>query len=170
MRNRKNIFVLRFINILFFIVLFLIQYSTSFSLKIFNVSPLLPLTLLVAIGMFSSEFTGAFTGLIVGIFVDTVALTPPGFNAVVFCVLGLLAVLVIKHLFNNNIFSALALCALCSLFYFVLRWLCCYAFSISFTENLTYLINTAFPSCVYTAIFIIPFYYLEKTLYKHFYK
>ena len=100
---------------------------------------------------------------------DAVANTPPGFNAIVFCFLGLLAVLVTKHLFNNNIISAITLCVLCALLYFLLRWIFCYAFSLSFTENLTYIINTVIPSCVFTAIFIIPFYYLEKALYKKFY-
>ncbi len=170
MRSRKDTFTLRFINALLFAALFLIQYNAAFSIKIFNISPLLPLSLLVAIGMFGSELTGAFTGLIIGIFTDAVANTPQGFNAVVFCALGLSAVLVVKHLFNNNIISAVSLCALCALLYFLLRWIFCYAFSLSFTENLTYFINTIIPSCVYTSIFIIPFYYLEKALYKRFYK
>lgn len=170
MRSRKDTLILRFINVLLFALLFLIQYNSAFSIKIFNASPLLPLSLLVAIGMFCSELTGAFTGLILGVFTDAVASTPQGFNAVLFCALGLSSVLVIKHLFNNNIVSAVVLCALCSLFYFLLRWIFCYAFSLSFIENLTYLINTVFPSCLFTAIFIIPFYYLEKALHKKFYK
>lgn len=170
MRNRKDTFILRFINILLFSVLFLIQYNAAFGVKIFNISPLLTLSLLVAIGMFCSELTGAFTGLIIGVFTDAVASTPQGFNAILFCVLGLSAVLVAKHLFNNNIISAVALCALCAMFYFLLRWIFCYAFSLSFTENLTYLINTVFPTCLYTAIFTIPFYYLERSLYKRYYK
>ena len=170
MRSQKDTFTLRLINTLLFATLFLIQYNASFSIKIFNISPLLPLSLLVAIGMFCSELRGTFTGLIIGILIDAVANTPPGFNTIVFCVLGLLAVLVTKHLFNNNIISAITLCVLCSLLYFLLRWIFCYAFSLSFTENLTYVINTVIPSCVFTAIFIIPFYYLEKSLYKRFYK
>lgn len=169
MRSPKDTFTLRLINALFFTALFLIQYNAAFSVKIFNISPLLPLSLLVAIGMFCSELRGAFTGLVIGVLTDAVANTPPGFNAIVFCFLGLLAVLVTKHLFNNNIISAITLCVLCALLYFLLRWIFCYAFSLSFTENLTYIINTVIPSCVFTAIFIIPFYYLEKALYKKFY-
>lgn len=170
MRSQKDTFTIRFINLLLFAVLFLIQYNGAFSVKIFNTSPLLPLSLLVAVSMFCSELTSAFTGLILGIFTDAVASTPQGFNAIIFCILGLSSVLVIKHLFNNNIISAVVLCALCSLFYFLLRWIFCYAFSLSFTENLTYLMNTVIPSCLYNAVFIIPFYYLERALYKRFYK
>ncbi len=170
MKSQKNMFTLRFINALLFVALFLIQYNGAFNIKIINSSPLLPLTLLVAVCMFCSELTGAFTGLIIGILIDTVASTPQGFNAVIFCVIGLCAVLIVKHLFNNSILSAVALCALCALFYFVLRWIFCYAFSLSFTENLTYFINAIIPSCLFTALLIIPFYFLEKFFYKRFYK
>ncbi len=168
MKSRKDTFTLRLINAILFVALFLIQYNAAFSIKIFNASPLLPLTLLVAICMFCSELTGAFSGLVIGIFTDAVANTPQGFNAIVFCFIGLGAVLVIKHLFNNNILSAITLCALCALCYFALRWVFCYAFSLSFNENLTFLIRTVIPECIFTAILIIPFYYLEKILYKKF--
>lgn len=169
MKSQKNILKLRLINVFLFIILFAIQYNGIFNLKIFTASPVLPLALLVAICMFCSELTGAITGLVLGIFTDAVASTPQGFNAIVFCVLGLSLVLIIKHLFNNNILSAFVLCALAALCYFTLRWIFCLAFPLSFTENLTYLMRTAFPSCLYTAVFIIPFYYLEKKLYKRFY-
>ncbi len=170
MTSQKNIFTLRFINSLLFILLIFVQYNNVFSLKIFHANPILPLALLVAVCMFCSELTAAISGLIIGIFMDTTASTPQGFNAIIFLIIGLCAVLIIKHLFNNNILSAIALCLICTAFYFVLRWLLCYAFSMSLTENLTYLMRTVFPSCVYTAAFIVPFYYLEKHLYKKFYK
>ena len=170
MTNKKNILKLQLINILLFSFLIFVQYNSLFNIKIKTANPLLPLALLVAICMFCSELRGAITGLVVGIFVDTVASTPSGFNSIIFLCLGLCSVLVMKHLFNNNISSAIALCFLCSIFYFFARWLFCIAFSNSFTENLTYIIRTVFPSCVYTCVFIIPFFYLEKYLYKKFYK
>ncbi len=170
MKIKKNVFTLHFINTLWFIALLLVQYNVIFNIKILTATPLLPLALLVAICMHCSELRGALTGLVVGIFVDTVASTPPGFNAIIFCFLGLMCVLITKHLFNNNILSAISLCALCSLFYFVVRWLFCLVFPLSFTENLTYLMGIIFPSCVYNCLFMFPFYYLEKFLYNKFYK
>lgn len=170
MKNRKNIYKLRLINALLFAVLIFIQYNSVFSIKIAQASPMLPLALLITVCMFCSEITAAISGLIVGIFMDTASATPQGFNALTLLVLGLVAALIIRHLFNNNIFSSVALCALCSVVYYLLRWIFCLAFSASLTENLTYLMQMAFPSVIYTAIFSIPFYYLERALYNKFYK
>lgn len=170
MTNRKNIFILRLINALFFVVLLYVQYNGAFTIKIAQANPMLPLALLVAVCMFCSEITAAISGLLIGIFIDTVASTPQGFNAAVFMILGLGSSLIVRYLFNNNIFSGIALCALCTTVYFILRWVFCVAFSANLTENLTYLMQIAFPSVLYTSAFSIPFYYLEKKLYSKFYK
>lgn len=170
MKNKKNIFTLRLINILLFVLLVFVQYNATFSIKIAHANPMLPLALLVAICMFCSELTGAISGLIVGIFIDSTASTTQGFNATVFMILGLCVTLIIRHLFNNNIFSAVTLCLLCSAVYYLIRWIFYYIGSVSLTENLTYLMQTILPSVLYTAVFIIPFYYLERYLYKKFYK
>ena len=168
MTSRKNIFKLRFINTLLFAILILIQYNGVFTLKIASANPMLPFALLITICMFCSELTAAISGLLVGIFIDTVAATPQGFNAVTFMILGLIAALIIRHLFNNNIFSAIALCALCTAAYYLLRFVFCIAFSSNLAENLTYLMQTVLPSVLYTSIFAVPFYYLEKMLYNKF--
>lgn len=170
MKSRKNIFILRLINVFLFFVLIFIQYNSVFSIKILKANPLLPLALLIPLCMFSSEITAAISGLAVGIFMDAAAATPPAFNAVVLMILGLAATLIVKHLFNNNILSAVALCALCAAVYFLMRFIFCFAFSISLTENVVYLLQTALPSVLYTTVFAVPFYYLEKALYNKFYK
>ncbi len=169
MRSTKNIFLLRFINTIFFAILIFIQYNGVFSLKINNANPFLPLALLVAISMFCSELSACVAGLIAGFFIDSVASVPSGFNAIILFLLGLAVSLIVRHLFNNNIWSAIALCIMTCTVYFIVRWVFSIAFSLSFAENLTYLIRYAFPSILYTAVFIIPFYFLEKKLYKKLY-
>lgn len=131
---------------------------------------MLPLALLVAVCMFCSELRGAVTGLIVGVFLDAYSSTPSGLNAIVFMLLGLAVTLVVKHLFNNNIFSAITLCIICTLIYFIFRWVFSFAFYTSFAENVSYLLSNLIPSALYTALFVIPFYFFEKLLYKKFYK
>lgn len=170
MTSRRNIFKLRLINALLFAVLIFIQYNGVFSIKIATVNPVLPIALLIPICMFCSELTAVLSGLLVGIFMDSTAATPQGFNAVVLMLLGISSALIIRHLFNNNILSCVALCALCATAYFLLRWIFCIAFSATLTENLTYLMQTAFPSMLYTSALAAPFYYLEKALYSHFYQ
>lgn len=170
MTNQKNLFNLRIINAVLFFVIIIIQYSDIVSIKLFAANPMLPLSLLVAVCLFCSELTGAIAGLMAGIFVDTMASTPPGFNAIIFMLLGPACVLVAKHLFNNNILSSIVLCFLCAQIYYTVRWIICIAFYSSFAENLTYIFQTVFPSCLYTAILVVPFYFIEKYLYKKFYK
>ncbi len=169
MRSTKNIFLLRFINTIIFTILIFIQYNGVFSLKIGNANPMLPLALLVVISMFCSELSSCINGLIVGFFIDCVASTPDGFNAIILFLLGLGVSITVRHLFNNNIWSALALCGIAGIIYFIIRWVFSIAFSLSFTENLTYLIRYALPSVFYTAVFVAPFYFLEKKLYKKLY-
>ena len=170
MTSRKNTVKLRLINSLIFLLLLFIQYNGIFSLKIANANPMLSLSLFVMVCMFCSELTATISGLILGVFIDTITATPPGYNSILFLVLGLAVSLIVRHLFNNNVFSAMALCAMCSTIYYSLRWLIQFAVSSSLAENLTYLLQIALPSVLYTTIFSIPFYYLEKTLYKKFYK
>ena len=168
MTSRKNIFILRLINTLIFAILIYIQYNSNFTLKIDTANPVLPIALLIPICMFCSELTAAISGLLVGIFMDTVAATPQGFNAISLMILGLASALIIKHLFNNNIFSSVVLCAICSTVYFLLRWIFCIAFSASFVESLTHLMQTAFPSVIYTSVLTVPFYFIEKQLYNYY--
>ncbi len=170
MKSQKSILKLRLINAVIFILLLCIQYNGVFNIKIAQANPLLFLALFVPICMFCSELTAAVSGVILGVFVDTVTSTPPGFNAILLPIAGLAVALIVRHLFNNNIFSAVALCAICSTIYYLLRWLLVFAFNSSLAENTTYLLQIAFPSVLYTVVFIVPFYYLEKALYKKFYK
>ena len=65
---------------------------------------------------------------------------------------------------DRNLRSAVLLSFLLTLFYFVLRWLIFYAFTVSAQDNLTYLLHYAFPSVIYTNVFIFPFYFLYKKL------
>lgn len=169
MVERKKILLLRLINALIFTVAVLLQYNDYFKINIRTANPMLPIALLVACCMFSSELTAALTGLTVGIFIDSVSSTPTGFNSMLLMVAALAVSLTAKHLFNNNIFAAFTLCFICSVFYYFMRWIFCFAFSLSFAENLTYLMSYALPSALYTAFFIIPLYYLERFLYNKFY-
>lgn len=170
MINKNNVHLLRFINIILLAVTIIFQYNCNFSLKISSANPMLPICLLVAICMFCSELTAALSGLIVGVFIDSTAATIQGFNAIMFLIIGLATSLIVKHLFNNNVFSSIALCAIACTIYLIVRWLTGFAFSLSFTENITYLIRFAFPSVLYSAIFTLPFYFIEKYLYQKLYK
>lgn len=169
MTDRKKLLILRLINTVFFVLLISFQYNSIFNIKILTANPMLPLSLLVAITIFSSELTAAISGLIVGIFIDSASSAPSGFHGIIFLLLGLAVSLTVRHLFNNNILSSIALCFLCGTLYYLVHWALFLAHNLSFIENLTYLMRTAFPSVIYTTVFIVPFYFLEKFLYNKFY-
>lgn len=170
MTNRKNIFKFQLINTLLFIVLFYVQYNGVFTISISSANPMLVLALFVTVCMFSSELTSAILGLVLGVFVDSVAATPSGFNALVFIFLGVASSLIIKHLFNNNLWAGAALCAICTTFYYLFRWVFCIAFHSNLTDNLSYIMEIVFPSVLYTTVLAVPFYFIEKRLYYKFYK
>lgn len=165
MSDRKLKFSYIAINFLLFALSLLIQYNDSFTIKIYSANPMLPLALLVSFSMFASETASCLVGLVVGIFADSAAGTPVGFNTVLFFMVGLAVSLMVRYLFNNNYRSALVLCLICACVYFAARWLIGFAFS-GFQTSIGYLMRFAAPSIAYTCVFSIPLYFLQKFLLK----
>lgn len=153
------------VNFLLFALALLIQYNDSFTVKIYSANPMLPLAVLISFSMFASEINSCFAGLIVGIFADSVSGMPVGFNTILFFIVGLAVSLMVRYLFNNNYRSAIMLCLICTGAYFIARWLIGFAFG-SLETSLGYLMRFAVPSIVYTCVFAIPLYYLQKFLLK----
>ena len=153
------------VNFILFILALLLQYNDSFTIKITTANPMLPLAVLVCFSMFASETASALTGLVVGIFADSAAGTPVGFNTILFFVIALAVSLTVRYLFNNNYRSAIALNLLGTLLYFTARWLLSFAFA-GVETSLGYIMRFAIPSVVYTLFFAVPLYYLQKFLAK----
>lgn len=165
MANAKKTFLIFLLNAVMLTVLILFHYSGA-SIAISTANPMAALALLVAVIMYSSELVGVLTGLAVGIVLDSVTSTPTGFNSLTLTVISLAAVLISHYLFNRNIKSALTLCFLCSFAYFFARWLVGFAFTGNTEDSFVYLIRYAAPSAVYTTIFMVPFFYIEKRIFR----
>ncbi|MBR5923615.1 MAG: rod shape-determining protein MreD [Clostridia bacterium] len=163
MSNKKAALIF-LINAAMFTVLILFHYSGA-SIKIMNANPLSALALLITVIMFSSELTGVLTGVAVGIVLDSVAATPPGFNTAVLTLISFGAAIISHYLFNRNLKAALTLCLIASAVYFAARWLVGFAFAGDINASLNYLFRYAAPSAIYTAVFAVPFFYLEKRLF-----
>ena len=164
MTNRKNSFLLFISNAALFIFLILFHYA-GIPIKIMSANPMSVLALLVALVMFSGETAGVIAGAVTGIVLDSAASTPAGFNTIVFTVISFVAVLISKYLFNRNIKSAVILCLICSVMYFAARWLVCFAFKGDIAGSFNYLLRYAAGSALYTTLFVIPFFYIEKRLF-----
>ena len=163
MSNKKTALIL-LINAAMFTVLILFHYSGA-SIKIMNANPFGALALLITLIMFSSELTGVLTGVAVGIVLDSVAATPPGFNTAVLTLVSFGATIVSHYLFNRNLKAALTLCLIAAAVYFAARWLVCFAFAGSVESSINYLFRYAAPSAIYTAVLAVPFFCIEKRLF-----
>lgn len=161
--RRKNLLHgLCYIAIIF--VLYIVSYTDIVSLKIGNASPMPLIAPIIAAGIFYGEWIGFAAGLITGIFVDAVSSQSDCFNTLILLFIGCAAGILIKYYLNNNILSACCLsvgaCALYFILYFIIS---------NFTESrqgFQYLLFYALPSAVYSAVFIIPCYYLGKLIKK----
>lgn len=151
---------------LLFFLTFILHYTDIIDISIKNAAPLIILPLLAAFSMFNKPVPSAAAGLLIGICMDSVASGAICFNAALLMLSAVLISVSAESLFNRNIRSAILLCVLLSLVYFLLRWVCFYAFSSGADGNLTYLLSYAFPSMLYTDVFIIPFYFLYKYFYR----
>ena len=164
MKSLKKPFIIGLINAILFFILVIFHYSGA-SLKIGSANPFSALALLVAVIMFSGELTGVVSGTLLGIVLDGVSSTPIGFNTITLSLISFLAVLISHYLFNRNLKSALALCLICAALYFAARWLVLFTFAGDIKGSFTYLLSFAATSAIYTTLFIIPFFYLEKKLF-----
>ena len=156
------------VNVLFFMILLLLQYSPYPSLNIGNASPMLTLSFVIAVSMFCSELNASLIGMAAGIFTDTSSSTSFGFNSLVFFIIAFLTSFLIHYLFNNNVRAASALAASSSFIYFVLRWFFFDAITHSVRDSFTYLYKIALPSALYTAIVSVLIFLLKKLINKKF--
>ncbi len=164
--NIKKHPVIFTLNILIFFFSILFFYTDSLSISIKGVSPLLILPILTAFSLFHSPVICAMAGLICGVFMDACMVGSFCFNAIALLCIGVFVSVTSNNLFNKNIQSATVLSLITSGSYFILLWIFFHTDNVSLTDNLGYLLKYAFPSAIFTAVFIFPFYYL----YKHFHK
>lgn len=162
MQTKKRHPWINLISFLLFFFAFIIHYTDIIDISIKNAQPIIILPLLTAFSMFSGVGVSAAVGLVTGIFMDSSASGAVCFNAAVLMVSAALVSVCAERLFNRNIRASVLLCVLVSLFYFLIRWVCFYAFGTGVQDNLTYLLSYAFPSVLYTAVFIFPFYFLYR--------
>ncbi len=165
-QNRSRRYLVALLNFIIFAILLLAHYSGAFQISAIRANPVTLIPFLVAFSFFNEEWASAFTGMAVGIFMDCSVTRFSFFNTVVIMLIGLFSSLIVRHLFNNNLRSAIALSLIATLFYFVLRWILFHAVGGSIEDSIFYLMYYALPSVIYTALFIIPFYYLQKKFYE----
>ena len=151
--------------VMFFLSLTLLS-GSGINLTAFGAYPLIALSLLVAYSGYAPLTRSAVAGLLCGIVLDSIALDCYCFNSVIFFLLAVLANLLAERVFNRNLKATVCLCFILCWVYYISYWLIFLSLSLKFSESVRYLLQYALPSCIYTAITVIPFYFI----YKHFRK
>ena len=164
-QKRFSYFVYLGIAVLYFFI-FIFSRIPGLSLTLFGITPILLIPALIAGAMFFKETFSLIMGIYVGVLLDSTTATG-FFNTAVFTVIGLAAGILASHLLNQNIRAAALLSLIMSFVYYFAKWFF-YILIGNEPQKLEYLFQISIPSCIYTAIFIIPFYYLFKFIYKKF--
>ncbi len=150
------------------VILFLfaiLHYSDLFSIKIANANPIPAIPFIVVITIYSGLWRGVIMAFLYGMFMDTVAAATVSFNTVALSLIVLVCGLLITHYFNRNISAIIVLGVISAFGYFVLKWL--FMFLIPGIEGQQYyLFSFSLPSAFYTAVFIVPFYYIATFIEK----
>ena len=154
------------INILLFFAVILLGDNGVLDFSIKNATPLFILPLSSAFAMFESFENSIVAGLLSGILVDGVTMGAFCFNAIVFVLLATFINLASNSLFNKNLKASIAVSFIVCFAYFTIYWLCYMTFGTGIKNSLIYLLEYGMPSALYSAVFVIPFYFL----YRHFNK
>ena len=150
-----------------FALLFLLHFTGAPIVSIRSASPFLLLPMLTAYSMFNDELPSCIVGAVMGACVDSVSASPGCFNTITLLLVCVGTSFISKYLFNINARSAIVLSVLGNAFYYILKWLVCYAFSTPITDSLIYIFEYALPAVVFNAIFVVGFYFMEKRIYKN---
>ena len=145
--------------------LFLLHYTDLLHIGIFGAEPMLLLPFLVSYSMFREELHAAIAGALTGFFADGVASGTSFLHTIFFFILCFAIALATHYLLNNNLRAAVMLSLVSAICYYLLRWLCFFAFTGS-GNSIDYLMQYALPSVIYTALFIFPLYFLQRAIYR----
>ena len=148
-----------------FILIHMLTFNPFFSLSIANAVPIMSISAVITVSFYYGEWMGFTTGVIYGIFADAITSGSYCFNAVCLLLIGLLSGVALRKYLNRNIFSAMTLSILASGAYFLAYGLI-FTFRSNALQGFEYLLLHCLPSAVYSAIFIVPFYFLGKIIKK----
>ncbi len=147
------------------LLLYLLDSTGIMTLKIGTAHPVLLIPFLVAVAMAAREWVGLCFGAWIGVLLDITGAECYFFNFLILLFLGCACGLMCSYLVNDNIYSAMLLSFGISIFYFAAKWLLFFVIG-GKADAFKYLISYSLPSAAYTALFIIPFYYLVKFISK----
>ncbi len=163
MNIKRYRFIAAFVNILLIFLVFVLRYSEIATLQIGEAVPMLLLPIVIAISIFFGENASILYGIFAGFLADCAAADTYCFNTLFMVISATLCNLFMSRFLNRNLKAAVCLSAGVSFGYFFLKYLVFFVFK-GISVHYDYFILYLIPSVVYTAVWIIPLYFLEKKL------
>lgn len=145
---------------------FLLQSSTVAFPEILGGRPLLMLPLCVCISMHEREIPAAIFGALSGMLCDTVCAVE-GFNAVVVMLLSAVCSILISHLMQNNIVTALVLSGGTVAIYELLYIIVNFGFA-GAGSPIRQMVGFYLPSFIYTMVFVPVYFYIISNIFSRY--
>lgn len=161
-KNNRQIWAF-IINAVLLLLLFTLRYSGLASLAIEQAVPITLIPFVVAVALFYGEWLGAATGFAAGALMDGTVTASSCFNTLTVMLIGLVCGVLSTYYMNKNIRTAACLSLGASFVYLFARQTFFYSFK-GISLGTEYYSHYFIPTVFYTALFIIPFYFLEKKL------
>jgi rod shape-determining protein MreD len=163
MEIKRKRFISAFINGLLIFAVFILRYSGLATLKIGEATPILLIPLILSITIFYSDNIAFVSAILAGLLMDSCAANTSLYNTVFFTVAAAICSVLSNHVLNRNLKAAACLSVGLSFGYFILYYLIFFIFA-GKPVDYDYFILHLIPSAVYTSVWIIPFYFLQKKL------
>ena len=163
MKVKYKQFVAVTVNILIIVLLAVFRYSGLATFKIGETVPVVLLPVVIAVAMFFGDNASLLSALLAGVLMDSMSADSSWYNTVFFVIAAAVCNFLSSRFLNRNLKAAVYITLIVSLFYFFLKYLIFFVFG-GISVNYDYFLLYLIPSVVYTAAFIVPFYFLEKKL------
>ena len=151
------------VNALLIFILFILRYSCGLTFGIGNAIPVILIPLVLSCAIFYGENVAMLAGFFTGALMDGSTSNGSWFNTL-FLTLGcLICAFLSARVLNRNIKAAICLSVGLSFGYFFIKYLIFFVFA-GVAVNYDYFVLDLIPSALYTSLWLIPFYFLQKKL------
>lgn len=147
----------------FLLLLFLALQTTPKFFEIAGIKPVFVVPFMVCVCMFEDIVPSAFFSMVTGLFWDITSGKLLGFNAVILLCLGALISLLCVYYLHTKLLNSFFCCIVVVATQAFLDYI--FHFAIWSTKDASLILtNNIIPTAIYTLIFIVPFFYLARSI------
>ena len=161
--SEARAFLAAVINALLIFIIFILRYSCGVTLGIGQAVPIILIPLVISCAIFYGENAAMLAGFFAGVLMDSSSASGSWFNALFLTLGALVCGFLSSRVLNRNFKAAICLSVGFSFGYFFVKYLIFFVFE-GIPVSYDYFLLDLIPSAVYTAAWLIPFYFLQKKL------